>query len=153
MKQNIARVITAGVVGTLVMTGVGVFVAPMMGIPAMNPADMLASQMGGVLALGWMAHLMIGTVLAFIYATVTANRLPGPAFARGALFSLAPWLMAQIVVMPMMGMGLFSSSAVMAGGSLIGHLVYGAVVGAVVGAPVGATTGGLHEPPLASAHR
>ena len=139
MKPNITKVITAGLLGTLAMTLVGVFVAPMMGIPAMNPADMLASQMGGVAALGWAGHLMIGIVLAFIYATVAASRLPGPAVARGALFSLAPWLMAQIVVMPMMGMGLFSSSAVMAGGSLIGHLVYGAVLGAVVGAPVGAT--------------
>jgi hypothetical protein len=40
-----------------------------------------------------------------------------------------------VVVMPMMGMGLFSGSMVMAGGSLIGHLLYGAVVGAVYGKP------------------
>lgn len=141
MKPNLGKVITAGLFGTLVMTAVGVYVAPMMGIPAMNPADMLAGQMGGVTVLGWAAHLMIGTVLAFIYASVAARRLPGPAVARGALFSLAPWLMAQILVMPMMGMGLFSSSAVMAGGSLIGHLVYGAVLGAMVGAPASATAG------------
>lgn len=41
--------------------------------------------------------------------------------------------MAQIMVMPMMGMLLFSGSAVMAMGSLIGHLIYGAVVGGVYG--------------------
>jgi hypothetical protein len=41
--------------------------------------------------------------------------------------------MAQIVVMPMMGMGLFSSSLTLAGGSLVGHLVYGGVLGAIVG--------------------
>lgn len=52
--------------------------------------------------------------------------------------------MAQILVMPMMGMAVFSGSAVMAIGSLIGHLVYGAVVGVkygeiadVLGIPVG----------------
>jgi hypothetical protein len=45
--------------------------------------------------------------------------------------------MAQIVVMPMMGMPLFSGSAVMAMGSLVGHLVYGAVVGGMYG-PVAA---------------
>jgi hypothetical protein len=33
----------------------------------------------------------------------------------------------------MMGMGLFSGSMIMAGGSLVGHLVYGVVLGAVVG--------------------
>jgi uncharacterized membrane protein YagU involved in acid resistance len=59
--------------------------------------------------------------------------LPGPPIARGAVFSLLPWLMAQLVVMPMMGMPLFSGSMAMAGGSLIGHLMYGAVLGAVAG--------------------
>jgi hypothetical protein len=43
--------------------------------------------------------------------------------------------MAQLVVMPMMGMGLFSGSALMAGGSLVGHLAYGVVLGLTYGAP------------------
>ena len=133
MQPLIARVIGAGLIGTMVMTAVGVYVAPMMGIPAMNPADMLASKMGGVTLLGWMGHLMIGVILAVVYAKVFLGRLPGPAVARGALFSLAPWLMAQVMVMPMMGMPLFSGSMQMAGGSLVGHLMYSAVLGAVVG--------------------
>ncbi|MDH3207441.1 MAG: DUF1440 domain-containing protein [Gemmatimonadota bacterium] len=151
MKTNIAGVITAGVIATLVMTGVGLYVAPMMGMPAMNPADMLAAQMGGIAAAGWAGHLMIGVVLAFIYATVAASRLPGPPVVRGALFSLAPWLMAQIVVMPMMGMGLFSSSAVLATGSLIGHLVYGAVLGGIVSVTAGAPAQAGHGSAAASA--
>jgi len=133
MQPNMMRVIGAGVAGTLAMTVVGLYVAPMMGMPPMNPADLLAGAMGGLTILGWGAHLMIGVVLALIYANVVLRLLPGPPAVRGALFSLAPWLMAQIVVMPMMGMGLFSGSMIMAGGSLVGHLVYGAVLGAVVG--------------------
>jgi hypothetical protein len=46
---------------------------------------------------------------------------------------VAPWLMAQVAVMPMMGMGLFSGSLPVAMGSLVGHLMYGAVIGAVLG--------------------
>ncbi len=137
MKPSTTRVITAGVLGTLIMTLVGVYIAPMIGIPRMNPADMLASVMGRLTILGWMGHLMIGVVLAFIYSTVALARLPGPAAARGMLFSIAPWLMAQIVIMPMMGMGLFSGSAALAAGSLIGHLAYGAVLGGVAGGAVG----------------
>jgi uncharacterized membrane protein YagU involved in acid resistance len=133
MGNNYMKVVGAGVIGTLVMTAVGLWVAPMMGIPAMNPAEMLAGQMGGSLALGWMGHLMIGVLLAVIYAVVAAGRLPGPPLVQGAIFSLAPWLMAQLAVMPMMGMPLFSGSVAMAMGSLIGHLVYGAVIGAVIG--------------------
>lgn len=139
--MNIAygRAVLAGIIGTLLMTAVGLWIAPMMGIPRMNPAEMLAGAMAGVAVLGWMAHLMIGTVLALIYAAV-AGRLPGAPAVRGALFGIAPFLVAQIMVMPMMGMPLFSGSAAMAMGSLIGHLIYGAVVGLVYG-PVPAGVG------------
>jgi uncharacterized membrane protein YagU involved in acid resistance len=133
MRIDMVRAIGAGIVGTAVMTAVGLWVAPMMGMPPMNPATMLAGTMGGSLVLGWMGHFMIGIVLAVIYAAVAAARLPGHPAARGALFSLAPFLVAQVMVMPMMGMPLFSGSMVMAMGSLVGHLVYGAVVGVVYG--------------------
>ena len=133
MRLNYMRVVGAGVVGTLVMTAIGLWIAPAMGLPSMNPAEMLASKMGGVAILGWLGHLMIGSILALIYAAFAASRLPGPPAVRGAVFSLAPWLMAQIVVMPMMGMPLFSGSMTIAMGSLVGHLVYGAVVGGMIG--------------------
>lgn len=136
MSIDLRKAAMAGVVGTAVMTMVGLWGAPMMGMPKMNPAEMLAGAMGGMLALGWLAHFMIGIVLAVGYA-VLAPRLPGAGWARGAVYSLLPWLMAQVLVMPMMGMPLFSGSMLMAGGSLIGHLVYGAVVGAIYGAPTG----------------
>jgi uncharacterized membrane protein YagU involved in acid resistance len=132
MKVNIGRAAIAGIAGTLVMTAVGLWIAPVMGIPRMNPAEMLAGAMGGMIALGWVAHFMIGTILAIIYAMV-ADKIPGPPAARGALYGVAPFLVAQTVVMPMMGMPLFSGSATMAMGSLIGHLIYGGVVGAVYG--------------------
>ena len=76
---------------------------------------------------------MIGTTLATAYAAFFAERLPGPPVVRGMLFGIAPWLLAQVVVMPMMGAGFFSGSLMAATGSLMGHLVYGAVVGTVYG--------------------
>lgn len=130
MQINIKRAVFAGVLGTVAMTIVATFGAPMMGLPKMDIPGMLASHMGGATLLGWIAHFMVGTLLALGYALVQW-RLPGPAILRGALYGLAPWLMAQVVVMPMMGMGLFSGAAALAFGSLIGHLVYGAIVGAV----------------------
>lgn len=150
MRIDVGRAIAAGVVGTAVMTAVGVWVAPLMGMPAMNPAQMLAGPMGGSLALGWAGHFMIGSILALVYAAV-ASKLPGPPAIRGAQYGIAPFLLAQLAVMPMMGIPVFSGSAVMALGSLIGHLVYGAVVGAIYDGPpasekattaVGAAVGG-----------
>jgi hypothetical protein len=49
--------------------------------------------------------------------------------------------MAQLVMMPMMGMPVFSRSAAMATGSLVAHLVYGVVLGAMVGRTAEAAVG------------
>lgn len=137
MERNWMRAVVGGVVGTLVMTAVGLWGAPMMGLPKMNAADMLAGAMGGNVMLGWAGHLMIGTILAVGYAIV-APRLVGPPVVRGAVFGLVPWAMLMLAVMPMMGMSFFGGSAATAMGTLIGHLVYGAIVGVVYG-PVSET--------------
>jgi hypothetical protein len=132
MNIALGRAVLAGILGTIIMTLVGVWLAPMMGMPPMNPAEMLAGAMGGVMILGWAGHFMIGAILAVIYATV-APWLPGPPVLRGALFGIAPFLVAQVVVLPMMGMPFFSGSMTMAMGSLVGHLIYGGVVGRFYG--------------------
>lgn len=129
---DFGRAILAGLIGTVIMTLVGLYGAPMMGMPPMNPAQMLAGAMGGAMLLGWMGHLMVGVILALGYALL-GSALPGPPVVRGALYGVAPFLLAQIAVMPMMGMPVFSGSIPLAMGSLIGHLVYGGVVGVVYG--------------------
>ncbi len=133
-RFDVKRAAIAGVIGTLAMTALLV-AAPMMGLPPMNVGAMLGSVMGGSLVIGWMAHFVIGVGLALVYAVLFVNRLPGRGFVRGATYGVVPWLMAQLVVMPMMGAGFFSGSFVSAAGSLMGHLVYGAVLGAIYGVP------------------
>lgn len=131
------KAVGAGVVGTIAMTALTV-IAGMMGLRMDIPA-MLSGFLGAPLIVGWLAHFAIGIVLALGYALFFAERLPGSPAIRGALYGLVPFLMAQILVMPMMGMGFFTLKAPNAGmlvlGSLMGHLVYGAVVGAVYGLP------------------
>ena len=136
MRTNIGKAVIAGLIGTLVMT-ILLFMAPLMGMPPMPIGKMLAGFMGIPEALGWLAHFMIGTILALIYVFVFVSRLKGKGFVRGAVYGLFPWFVAQIMVNPMMGAGIFaantSSPFLMVMGSLIGHLVYGAVVGSVYG--------------------
>lgn len=144
-RFNLQRAIVGGLAGTAVMTGL-ILAAPKMGLPPMNIGAMLGSVMGGSLVLGWMGHFIIGTMLALGYAALFARRLPGPGFVRGAVYSLLPWLLAQLVVMPMMGAGLFSGSFLAAAGSLMGHLVYGAVLGAIYGTHRADAHTGFHAP-------
>ncbi len=143
-KLNLGRAVLAGLAGTAAMTML-MLLAPKMGLPPMNIGAMLGSVMGGNVALGWVAHFMIGTVLALSYALLFATRIPGAPAIRGAVFSLLPWVMAQAVMMPMMGMGFFSGSMLAAGGSLMGHVIYGLILGSIYGSaassrfvPVGA---------------
>ena len=127
------KAIFAGLAGTVAMTAL-MLMAPAMGLPPMNIGAMLGSMMGGSAVLGWIAHFMVGAILALAFAAVFAARLPGPRALRGMAYGVVPWLAAQLVVMPMMGAGFFSGSLAAALGSLMGHLVYGAVLGAVYGA-------------------
>jgi hypothetical protein len=131
-NPNLKKAIPAGLVGTAAMTML-MLMAPKMGLPPMNIGEMLGSMLGGITALGWVAHFMVGAVLAVIYGALFVQHIPGPAAVRGMIFSLAPWLLAQVAVMPMMGAGFFSGSALSAGASLMAHLVFGAAVGAVYG--------------------
>lgn len=136
MQKNFGKAVLAGLAGTLVMS-IFMLMAPLMGMPSMNIGKMLGDFMGIGEAAGWIAHFIIGTVLALMYAYLFASRLPGNRIVRGALYSLIPWFVSQVMVNPMMGAGLFASNTpapmLMVAGSLMGHLAYGAVVGGVYG--------------------
>ena len=140
---NFVRAIVAGFFGTLLMTMLMMF-APSMGMPKMDIAAMLGSMfvgnppaMGsGAWLIGFAIHLMIGVVILPTGFALIGNYLPTKRpFAKGIIFGIVVWLLAQLMVMPMMGAGLFSShlpqGMMLAAGSLMGHLVYGGVVGLV----------------------
>jgi uncharacterized membrane protein YagU involved in acid resistance len=140
-KPNLTKALGAGIIGTIVMT-LFAAMAPLMGMPEMNIPRMLAGFIGFPTIVGWLAHFMIGTVLALTYAIVLVSKLPGKPVVKGILFGLIPWLMAQLLVNPMMGAGVFAVNTpapmLMVAGSLMGHVVFGGVVGLVYG-----TTGRL----------
>lgn len=133
--MNPGRAILAGVGGTAAMTML-MLAAPLMGLPRMPIGEMLGGFLKIGSTFGWAMHGMIGLGLATIYALAFAARLAGAPPLRGALYGFLVFLVAQLVVMPMMGAGVFSGGNLpMIMGSLIGHLVYGGVVGAVYGEP------------------
>ena len=134
MRPNVTRLVLGGLVGTMAMTAMMYMVAPMMGV-RMDIAAMLGSMLGGSWAAGMAMHFIDGTVLfPLVYGYLLVSRLPGPPLLRGALWGVVLWLIAQTMVMPMMGAGLFSAAAggmVAAVGSLVGHVLYGTILGTV----------------------
>lgn len=138
--MKLGPAILAGLAGTAAMTML-IFLAPMMGMPEMYIGEMLGSFLGIGSILGWIMHFVIGTSLAVGFALLFVGSLPGGRVVKGAVFGFLVFLMAQIVVMPMMGAGFFSGGNVgMIMGSLLGHLVYGGVLGATYRPAAQATT-------------
>ena len=138
MSVNFGRAALGGFVGMLAMTAMMYMVAPMMGLH-MDIAAMLGKALGVGWAAGLVMHFVNGTLIfPAVYAFVLASSLPGGPVVKGTMWGVVLWLIAQLVVMPMMGAGVFSSEMggmMAAGGSLVGHLLYGALLGAIAGAP------------------
>jgi len=124
------KAIFAGFLATLAMVIGGASIAPKMGIPAMHMGAMLAVYMDNSMGLAWLFIFFVGIVLALIYAAIQ-RFLPGPSAIRGAIFSLAPWLIIQLLVMGLMGQPYFGGSFPMAVESLFLWLAYGLVLGAI----------------------
>ena len=138
MKPNIGRAFAGGFVGTVIFTLMMRFVAPMMGV-RMDIVAKLGEMTHAGMAGGILVHLLNGMVIfPLIYLYLLYRRLPGAPWQKGLLWGVILWLALEMVMMPMMGGGMFSSEmggmkAVMA--ALIGHLIYGAIFGAIAGAP------------------
>jgi uncharacterized membrane protein YagU involved in acid resistance len=83
-------------------------------------------------------HFLNGTIVfPLVYAYLLYAWLPGSPWLRGLVWGLILWFLAQVMVMPMMGMGIFSGNtpqpAMAVMGSFIGHALYGAILGAIAG--------------------
>jgi hypothetical protein len=132
MNSNLKKTLIGGLIATIAMTVI-MIIAPMMGMPKMSIGNMLASFMGVPEIVGWIMHFMIGIIWAGVYVYFVCDKLNTSDAVKGMIFALAPWLIMQVMVMPMMGMGIFAAKAPHAGmvvmGTLIGHLVYGLVLG------------------------
>ncbi|MGI8950504.1 MAG: DUF6789 family protein [Chitinophagaceae bacterium] len=136
MKTKFAQSVIAGLVATAVMTGF-MFLAPMMGLPKMNPAEMLSSMMGVSLAVGYIMHFMIGIIFAAAYVYLFNPKVHIESkVLKGALFGLCVFIFAMImmfIIGKMMPMPMMQGSMMlMMIGALIGHLVYGIFVALIV---------------------
>ena len=145
MENKFVRSILAGVVATAVMT-VFTFIAPMMGLPKMNPADMLSGMLGVSPIVGWMMHFMIGIIFAAVYVYLFNPHVHIHSRAgKGLLYGFIVFVFAQIMMfimskmMPMPASSMKNNMVLMMVGSLIGHLVFGMLVGLLVPIEEGAT--------------
>jgi hypothetical protein len=134
MNTKIIQSLIGGVIGAAIMS-IGMWAAPILGIPKMSPPDMLSMMLGVPIIIGWFMHFMIGIIFAMTYAFFfinLINKISNPIF-KGIIFGLAVFIFAQIMlailgaiiegIPPMEG-----SMILIMVGSIIGHIVFGIVV-------------------------
>ena len=136
IKEKLIRALVGGFVGTAIFTLMGKFLAPHVICQPMDVAALIAPMLGGSHTVGVVAHFVIGTfVFPIAYLILGIRKLPGPAWLRGALFLIPVYLVAMVVVMPILGQGLFFGSPSKAMVALMGHVVFGLVMGTIIGKP------------------
>lgn len=137
MTIKIKQALIGGIIGTVVMTIV-MMIAPMMGMPKMNPPQMLSMMMGFPIVVGWLMHFMIGIIFSMAYAFFFINVVKKVSnnILKGAIFGFAVFIFAQIM-MAIMGMmfpmpPMEGSIMLIMFGSIIGHIIFGITVALVV---------------------
>ena len=135
--NNIGKGVIAGFVATAIISILFLMKAAMGVMPDLNIIAMLSGMMGGALIMGWIAHFVIGAVIWGVLFALLHTSVPGGSlWLKGVVFGLAAWLMMMIVVMPMIGAGMFGMKFGMVAPAmtLMVHVIFGAVLGGVYAA-------------------
>jgi len=134
--MDVTRTLIGGFAATIVITLMMYFGASMMIGAPMDIAGELARMIGAPWLLGMVMHFVLGTaIFAFAYVFVAPMILPGNAPIRGMTWGIVLWLVAMLMMSPMMGKGLFMGAMPAAVASLVGHLAYGLTLGMIVPIP------------------
>jgi hypothetical protein len=144
MRPSAGQAIAGGLVGTIAITALMYWVAPILvGMP-MDIAKMLGDYLGIGWGGGMAVHIINGAIIfPLIYAFVLYAWLPGRPIVKGMTWGLILWVLAQTIVMPVLGGGFFSANAggpMAAIGSFAGHLIYGGALGAIASVEHGVAT-------------
>lgn len=124
-----------GVIATVVMSAVMIvgMLSGLSPMPEPIPVAILGKILGGglpkpaLMALGAVAHLAYGGTFGGVLAAVTA---PVTVW-KGVVLGVALWLVMQVIWLPFLGWGMFGMAItpMIAGATLVLHVVYGATTG------------------------
>jgi hypothetical protein len=134
--SNSMKGMLAGLVATLVLSGLLLFKGTINLVPELSIISLLMS-LGSITAVqAWMDHFIVGVVawgLAFGAYDSLASR---PAhWLKGIIFGVFAWVVMMVLFMPLAKAGVFGwkIGPMAAAVTLIYHLVYGAVLGTTYG--------------------
>lgn len=137
MMSRVQKGIVSGLVATVAVSLLEI--ANLMLGPWANSFPKLLSyilQVPDLIAVGWAAHLVVGTLVLGPLFGVLCPRLPTDTpESKGILFAVGAWIVMMLTVAPLGGIGMFAAAAGFGtiAWMLVTHVVYGAVLGGVYG--------------------
>jgi len=134
MRDRIQKGVLAGLAATIALT----ILMLLKDLAGFAPRVDLVALLSGALELpvwaSWIGHFLIGSVIWGVLFAVLAPKIPtSTCTAKAVMFSVAAWLLMQLVILPLAGAGVFGARyGIMAPVlTLALHVIYGAVLGAV----------------------
>jgi hypothetical protein len=139
MSRRIYVSVVAGLIGGVVFG----LMMQMMTAPTPDGGQMPVIAMVGqiigspTVGAGWLYHLFNSAVIGALFGWLLGDRVQGYAAALGwgAVYGFAWWILGGLILMPVfLGMPAFAPlmmppMRIVAMGSLVGHLIYGAILG------------------------
>jgi len=130
-QQAVIQVMGGGLLGTLLQTMMVYGVVPMMTGQSLDMAAMLEYPC----ALSMLVHVLSGSVVFPLgYMFLPSQYFPDSPVLKGMLWAMLLWCVAEGILAPLLGAGVFSAAL---GGfpaamrALLGYLVYGATLGGI----------------------
>jgi len=134
--SNSMKGMVAGLVATLVLSGLLLVKSTMDLVPELNIIRLLVNLGSITVVQAWMDHFIVGVVVWGLLFGAYDSVASRPAYwLKGIIFGVFTWLVMMVSFMPLAKTGFFGSKIgpMAAVVTLIYHLVYGAVLGTTYG--------------------
>jgi hypothetical protein len=134
--SNSMKGMVAGLVATLVLSGLLLLKGTMNLVPELNIIRLL-TNLGSISAVqAWMDHFIVGVVVwGLLFGAYDAVASRPAHWLKGIIFGVVTWLIMMVAFLPLAKVGFFGSKIgpMAAVVTLMYHLVYGAVLGTTYG--------------------
>lgn len=133
METGVNQALTGGIVGITLMTLLMILTSAL-GMPKINPPQLLADALGLEIVLGWMAYFIVGIVFSFLYSLLFLNWFTkiNSTILRGLLFGIIVYVLAkfgmQIIGISTSNLSMLSSKTMVTITNLAGYIIFGIVV-------------------------